>query len=294
MTRKEFVTKATELLADSYSPREAKAISVRLITHFLGLSDYEYSIEPNVVIPKPYLDKIDAALEELAADRPIQYVIGYEEFAGQRFKVSESVLIPRPETEQLCRIIVEDWRNSGVTEPKILDLGTGSGCIAYTLAAAFPKASVTGVDIEDAALEVARSQEIFIDSDFKHPLRNVPEFIKADILDDPLHEIADVDILVSNPPYVLESEKDYMAANVLDYEPDSALFVPDSDPLRFYKALAVWSENVIRLGGKGYFEINEAYGPATVALFESHGFSDVELLEDIHGKPRFVRFTKWF
>ncbi len=294
MTRKEFVTKATELLADSYSPREAKAISVRLITHFLGLTDYEYSIEPNVVIPKPYLDKINAALEELSANRPIQYVIGYEEFAGQRFNVSESVLIPRPETEQLCRLIIEDLRTSGIAEPRIIDLGTGSGCIAYTLAAAFPKASVIGVDIEDAALDVARSQEIFIDQERKHPIQNAPEFIKADILDDPLHEIADVDILVSNPPYVLESEKDYMADNVLEYEPDSALFVPDNDPLRFYKALATWAESCIRLGGKGYFEINEAYGPATVALFESHGFSDVELLEDFHGKPRFVRFTKWF
>ncbi len=294
MTRKEFVTKSTELLADNYSPREAKAISIRLITHFLGLTDYEYTIEPNVVIPKPYLDRINAALEELAEDRPIQYVIGYEEFAGQRFNVSESVLIPRPETEQLCRLIIEDLRTSGISAPRIIDLGTGSGCIAYTLAAAFPKASVIGIDIEDAALETARSQKIFIDEDRKHPIQNIPDFIKADILDDPLREIADVDILVSNPPYVLESEKDYMADNVLEYEPDSALFVPDSDPLRFYKALAVWAESCIRLGGRGYFEINEAYGPATVELFESHGFSDVELLEDFHGKPRFVRFTKWF
>ncbi len=294
MTRKEFVTKATELLADNYSPREAKAISVRLITHFLGLSDYEYSIEPNIAIPKPYLDKINKALEELAADRPIQYVIGYEEFAGQKFKVSESVLIPRPETEQLCRLIIDDLRTSGISAPSIVDMGTGSGCIAYTLAAAFPKASVTAIDIEDAALDIARSQEIFIDEECKHPVLNVPVFIKADILDDPLHDISDVDILVSNPPYVLESEKAYMADNVLEYEPDSALFVPDNDPLRFYKALAAWSESCIRLGGKGYFEINEAYGPATVALFESHGFSDVELIEDLHGKPRFVRFTKWF
>ena len=121
MTRKEFVTKATESLAEQYSPGEAKAISVRILSHFLGLSEYEYSVEPNVVIPKPYLVKIQSALEELAAGRPVQYVIGEETFAGRIFHVSEAVLIPRPETEQMCRLIIDEWRKSGYQELRILD-----------------------------------------------------------------------------------------------------------------------------------------------------------------------------
>ena len=124
MTRKEFVTKATESLAEQYSPGEAKAISVRILSHFLSLSEYEYSVEPNVVIPKPYLVKIQSALEELAAGRPVQYVIGEETFAGRTFHVSEAVLIPRPETEQMCRLIIDEWSlDSGSGFPE----STGSG-----------------------------------------------------------------------------------------------------------------------------------------------------------------------
>ena len=274
MTRKEFVTKATESLAEQYSPGEAKAISVRILSHFLGLSEYEYSVEPNVVIPKPYLVKIQSALEELAAGRPVQYVIGEETFAGRIFHVSEAVLIPRPETEQMCRLIIDEWRKSGYQELRILDACTGSGCIAWTLAAAFPKAQVLAFDVDEEALEVAKGQRIYLDEAGRQPLQTPPVFFKADILEGPPEEIDDIDILVSNPPYVCESEKAFMAPNVLDYEPEKALFVPDSDPLRFYKA--------------------EAYGEQSRELFESRGFSDVEVLEDFRGKPRFVTFTKWF
>ncbi len=294
MTRKEFVTKATESLAGQYSPGEAKAISVRILSHFLSLSEYEYSVEPNVAIPKPYLVKIQSALEELAAGRPVQYVIGEETFAGRTFHVSEAVLIPRPETEQMCRLIIDEWRKSGYQELRILDACTGSGCIAWTLAAAFPKAQVLAFDVDEDALSVARGQRIYLDEAGRQPLQTPPVFFKADILEGPPEEIDDIDILVSNPPYVCESEKAYMAPNVLDYEPEKALFVPDSDPLRFYKALAGWAAGTVKTGGKCWFEINEAYGKQSRELFESRGFSDVEVLEDFHGKPRFVTFTKWF
>lgn len=294
MTRKEFVTKATESLSENYSPGEAKAISVRILSHFLGLSEYEYSVEPNVVIPKPGLVRIQNALEELSAGRPVQYVIGEETFAGHTFHVCESVLIPRPETEQLCRIITDEWRKSGYQELKILDACTGSGCIAWTLAAAFPKARVLATDIDDSALEVAKGQKVFLDEACRQPVPNPPVFFKNDLLEGPPEEIDDIDILVSNPPYVCESEKDLMAPNVLDYEPEKALFVPDNDPLRFYKALAGWAAGTVRLGGRCYFEINEAYGEQVKALYTDKGFSEVEILEDFHGKPRFVTFTKWF
>lgn len=304
MTRKEFVTKATESLSTQYSPGEAKAISIRILSHFLGLSEYEYSVEPDIVIPKPDLVRIQEALEELAADRPVQYVIGHEVFEGHTFNVSEAVLIPRPETAQLCRLISDDLRQSGFREPRILDAGTGSGCIAWTLAAAFPKADVFAFDIDASALKVARNQKIFLDEAQRQPVLTPPVFFQADILAGPPEEkdrgsenlpnLEDLDILISNPPYVCESEKDFMTANVLDYEPEIALFVPDNDPLRYYKALSHWAEALVKPGGKCFFEINEAYGPQIKELYENCGFSDVEILEDFHGKPRFVTFTKWF
>ena len=142
MTRKEFVTKAVESLSENYSTGESKAIAIRILTHFLKLSEYEYSVDPNVPIPKSELTPLQKALEELSCSRPVQYVIGYENFAGHEFSVNESVLIPRPETEELCRIIIDDWKDSDYSNLKILDLCTGSGCIAYTLAATFPKSSV--------------------------------------------------------------------------------------------------------------------------------------------------------
>ena len=180
---------------------------------------------------------------------------------------------------------------------KIVDACTGSGCIAYTLAAAFPKAEVLAFDIDEDALEVAKSQSVFLDEAERQPLTNIPEFFRADILAGPSDSqlaVEDADILVSNPPYVCESEKDFMSPNVLDYEPELALFVPDNDPLRFYKALAVWAAGILNPGGKCYFEINEAYGSKIRRLYEEKGFSNVEILQDFRGKDRFVYFEKWF
>lgn len=306
MTRKEFVTKAVESLTETYSLGESKAIAVRILTHFLRLSEYEYSVDPNVAIPKSELTPLQEALEELEDNRPVQYVIGYETFAGHRFNVSEAVLIPRPETEELCRIVIDDWRKDGYSQMKILDLCTGSGCIAYTLGAAFPKAEVFACDISETAIKVAKGQKIFLDEEGRQPLPNPPVIFKRDILTDIPDEkeigsasesfpnIEDLDMIVSNPPYICESERDFMLPNVLDYEPDEALFVPDSDPLKFYKAIAKWAAAFLKTGGKCYAEINELFGSQVKNLFENQGFSDVEIMPDIHGKPRFVRFVKWF
>src|SRR5574344_1928040 len=253
MTYKEFINKSIERLSDIYSYNESKAISVRLLTDFLKISEYEYLVSPTTIIPKPDLSKLESSLDELADFRPIQYVLGYEWFCGHKFKVNESVLIPRPETEELCHLIQKEWGGSGFSEFKILDACTGSGCIAYSLAAFFSKSSVYAFDLYEDALDVARNQKIFIDTEGKQPLNNLPIFFKWDLLggtpdekdksnpDNSLPDLEDIDILVSNPPYVCESEKDFMSSNVLDYEPDTALFVPDNDPLRFYRALAQWA-----------------------------------------------------
>lgn len=297
MTYKEFVTKSIDALQELYSINESKAIAVRVLTHFLNVSDYEYLVEPNVIIPKPELKRLQGALEELLASRPVQYVLGYENFGGFRFNVCESVLIPRPETEELVRMIQHQWDSDRMSELKILDLCTGSGCIAHTLAAYFRKSQVIGCDLSDDALKVAQEQNIS---------ENRPLFFKWDVLAGPpderdiasssstLPDLEEVDILVSNPPYVCEKERDFMSDNVLEYEPSMALFVPDNDPLRFYRAFAQWAITVVKVGGKGYCEINEAYHKEVVALFEEFGFSDVTMVEDIHTKPRMVYFTKWF
>lgn len=296
MTRKEFVIKATDSLTDNYSPGEAKAIAIRILSHILGLSEYEYSIEPNLSIPKSHSDRLHKALDELTANRPVQYVLGEEIFAGRKFKVNESVLIPRPETEQLCRMIIDDCRKSRMNAPKILDACTGSGCIAYTLAAAFPNAEVFAFDAYEAALEVAKSQKIFIDEAGRQSLKYLPIFFKADLLKEPSDApvlLENFDIMVSNPPYVCESEKDFMDANVLEYEPETALFVPDSDPLRFYKALANWASVIMKPGGRCWFEINDAFGKQVAELYEQRGFTGVEIIKDFRDRDRFVSFEVW-
>ena len=277
MTRKEFITKAIDALSSTYSLGESKAIAIRILTHYLGLSEYEYYMEQNVPIPKSGQTPLLKALDELLEDRPVQYIIGYADFA-----------------------ITGEWKKSGYTSLRILDACTGSGCIAYTLACSFPKSSVFACDNSPEALEVAMGQKVFIDGQHRQPLENIPVFFQYDILsgvpedNGSVPNIEDLDILVSNPPYVLESEKEFMKANVLEYEPASALFVPDSDPLRFYRPLAEWAEKLLKTGGRGYFEINEAMSEKVAGLVEGCGFSEVEILDDIHNRHRFVSFTKWF
>ena len=240
-------------------------------------------VEPNKAIQRNHIPNLQRALDELAEYRPVQYVIGYEYFAGHKIKVNENVLIPRPETEEIFRMITADFTQYKYQDLNILDACTGSGVLACSLAAWFPRSKVHGCDISAEALEVAKTQDIL----------HTPHFFQWDLLEDP-PEIEELDIIVSNPPYVLEGEKPYMSRNVLDYEPALALFVPDHDPLRFYKALGQWASSLLKMGGRGYFEINEAFGNEITELFTSLGFSDVILHEDINSKPRFVSFTKWF
>lgn len=306
MTYKEFITKAINSLSEIYSLGESKAIAIRLLVHFLKVTEYEYIVNPNVIIPKSDLQKLDSAMAELLQSRPIQYVLGYEIFDGHRFNVCESVLIPRPETEQLVRMVRDDFSVNTYSELKILDACTGSGAIAYSLAASFPKSIVCACDLYEPALKVAQSQKIYSDKQNNKLIDNPPFFFKWDVLSGPpdeddslkhsdiLPDLSELDILISNPPYVKEQEKDFMSDNVLLFEPDTALFVPDDNPLRFYIALAQWASALLKTGGRAYFEINEALGAETVALFESYGFSDVLLIQDFHNKNRFVTFTKWF
>lgn len=272
----DFQAKAIKDLAGIYPEQEARSIVVMLLQERLGLPSYAPVTEPDREIDAAALESDIARLRK---SEPIQYVLGYAEFFGRRFRVTPDVLIPRPETEELVSEVLK-WPNAYDHDPRILDLCTGSGCIAWTLALEIPDATVVGVDISPEALNVARNQ-------FKDPRVS---FRRADVLAPTLPIAGPFDIIVSNPPYVLESEKAEMRRNVLDYEPGLALFVPDDDPLRFYKALARHAARLLSENGRGIFEANARFCGEVAELLHPH-FKDITILKDISGRERFVSFT---
>lgn len=305
MLLKDFISGSVGGLESLYGHEEAKSVVFMLCEACLGTKSYTHIIEPGYEIPKEKQPFLDAAMKRLETGEPIQYVLGYADFAGFRFKVDPAVLIPRPETELLYRMSGEAVARRmrmiaayGRTGVKVLDLCTGSGCIAWPLALSYPGTKVVGVDISEAALGIARGQDF--GRTVKKSGASEPLFVQADVLsvsdDDSLPDeicrMGKFDVLVSNPPYVRESEKSLMRKNVCGFEPELALFVPDDDPLKFYRAIALWAGMVLADGGSGFVEINEAFGPQTARLFMDSGFLNVGTVKDFCGKNRFVRFTK--
>jgi len=285
MTLKGFVDKAAKDLSELYPEAEAKSMAVRLISYCLEVPEYAYLSVPDRKISDTEQQKLDKAMTELLKWRPLQYVLGFTEFGGRRFKVREGVLIPRPETEELFEMIIDDLSEKELDEGQefnILDIGTGSGCLAWSLAAELPGAQLFGCDISDEVLKIAAKQKV----KNAEGLVRRPVFFWADVLGVPPVGLPQFDIIVSNPPYVLESERSQMRPNVLDYEPKLALFVPDEDPLRFYRALHSWVGVLLREGGICYFEINERFGSEVAALFGP----DSVVLQDINGCNRFVKY----
>lgn len=270
----DFQKKAIEALVGIYPESEARSIISLLIQGRLGLPSYAPVTDPDHEIETTQLER---DLERLLNNEPIQYVLGYAEFYGRRFRVTPDVLIPRPETEELVEAVLRSPVAAG-HDPRILDLCTGSGCIAWTLALEIPDATVVGVDISPKALAIARRQ-------FSDPRVS---FRRADVLKRyPVG--AGYDIIVSNPPYVLESERTQMSRNVLDYEPALALFVPDDDPLKFYKALANIAKDHLSPGGFGIFEANSLFCGDIAELLKTN-FIDINIIKDISGRDRFVSF----
>ena len=213
---------------------------------------------------------------QLTAHKPAQYILGYEEFHGLRFQVDERVLIPRPETEELVDLIVKE----AATVTRLLDIGTGSGCIAISLAKHIPQAVVTAWDVSEEALAIAGENN--------RELKAGVHFEKMDVLSaEPVGD-DQYDMIVSNPPYVTESEKNEMEPNVLDWEPGLALFVPDNDPLRFYRRIASLGRKMLRLHGRLYFEINRAYGEEVIQMLHEQGYEELRLIKDISGNDRIV------
>lgn len=268
-------------LKDIFPSQEIQSLQRLIFEKKLGLTLPKIYINPTLPIKDKDAEAILNIVSLLKLQKPVQYILGEADFFGLIFKVTPDVLIPRQETEELV-----DWilKSSNKENPSILDIGTGSGCIAISLAVNLRFALVTAIDISVGALDIAKDNAL---------INNVSvDFVKADILD-PKSVISNqpFDIIVSNPPYVRESEKPLMSANVLEHEPHSALFVSNNDPLLFYRTIAQRSKELLKNEGDVYCEINEALGNETLQLFLGFGYSKVELKKDLNGKDRMIKAT---
>ena len=286
MLLKDFIVSSRHALSELYPEGEARSLVDGLCGKILRVTPQTHILQPGFCIDPALLPLLEDGLSRLLRCEPLQYVLGEAWFLGRRFKVTPAVLIPRPETEEMVDMALRKAGNLSrdAGRPlRVLDLCTGSGCIAWSMALGLPQSEVTGLDISPEALSVASSQ---FDGD------NRPRFVLSDVLDpDCLKDGGRFDIFLSNPPYVRESEKALMSRNVLDWEPGLALFVPDGDPLRFYRAEAALAARLLSPGGFGLVEINEAYGREVAGLFRDAGFRDPEVLKDLSGRDRFVLFS---
>ena len=348
MLLSEFIASALAGLESLYPRAEARSMVSILVCERLGVQSWTHIANPSFEVTEQSLAQLEADLQKLLASEPLQYVLGYAEFYGRRFRVTKDVLIPRPETELLVDTVLQKLKSASRGcdgddacggALKILDLCTGSGCIAWTLALESPQspchacsrepvaapepcrvsesvaAHITAIDISPAALAIARSQ---FAAELSRGAGAVSQgvsqgasgnsivsgrevtFIEADVLD--LSEeglsgahsklaLGQFDVIVSNPPYVMEQEKALMRPNVLDHEPALALFVPDDDPLIFYRAIAHHASRLLSAHGWGIVEINTLLAEPTAECFRQAGLQDVTILPDLSGKPRFVSFS---
>ncbi len=272
-------------LDNIYSVPEAEAITLLVISEISGFSKAKVKAFPDADMSPEVSSRLIQILHELGKGKPVQYILGYTDFYGSRFNVNDQVLIPRPETEELVDWVKTSVRESGLEAGNILDAGTGSGCIAISLKKYLSGFDVSGVDISTQALATAKEN-----AELNQVVVN---FIETDILDPAAyHLMPKCDIIVSNPPYVTQTDKTKMHRNVIDFEPHIALFVPENDPLIFYKAITAFARENLTENGMLFFEINESYGYDVVKLLEKEGFRDVELRKDLPGRDRMVKAVR--
>ena len=277
-TRRDILNLITEAIEPMYGVEESRQIAEMIILAKGNISRNDLIIEPHKEL---IIEELDNIINELKSWRPVQYIIGHADFCNMELMVKEGVLIPRPETEELVVWIASESK-PGAT---ILDIGTGSGCIAIALSRAIRSSRVWAMDISPKALEIART----------NGEEYAPEvqFVKGDALDE-FDRLFDTkfDVVVSNPPYIPQSDISLMRANVTEHEPKTALFVPDDDPLLFYRAIAQRSRHLLNDGGKLYFEIYEALATEMITILKSEGYENVILREDFRGKPRMICATR--
>ena len=268
-----------ENLSGSYTVGEISAFTRIIATELLGVSQMAFYLKDDIPLTAEQETLLQNAVERLQKQEPIQYILGYSDFCGLRFKVTPATLIPRPETSELVEWIASE----AAGRESILDIGTGSGCIAVSLAHKMPQSKVTAWDISNDALAVAAENS--------KANGQAVTFEQVDILAyQPTGK--QFDIIVSNPPYIKENEKAVMHSNVLDWEPHTALFVPDSDPLLFYRAIAEKGLALLKPGGSLYFEINRAHGKDTVDMLAALGYTSIELRKDFAENDRMIRTVK--
>ena len=295
-----FIDQGIKALEPLYPTPEARQMILMLCEETLGIKNYTHIVNPDYEISKANSEMLLAKLEDLSRGMPLQYALGYADFYGLRFRVTPAVLIPRPETELLVRDALQhasrikrmrEAYGKGAEPVRVLDLCTGSGCIAWSVALNLPGSVVVGTDISEDALEVARTQDFA--AELKSRQAAAPTFVKSDVLDtEQEFPYGPFDIILSNPPYILPSEKVQMRVNVLGYEPEGALFVPQEDPMLYYRAIAKWSERFLNPEGKALTEINAQLADETKEVFRSAGFSGTEVLKDYFYKNRFVLYYK--
>ena len=272
-----------------YGKDEVFSFFFMLTEQYCNISRLDVALDTKISITKEEQEPLFKALESLKQHTPIQYILGETEFYGLPFKVNANTLIPRPETEELVQLVVDAYpEQNSKAKVSILDIGTGSGCIAISLAKNIVPSSVSALDVSAKALEQARQNAV---------LNNVEvDFVAGDILTmaegDSAFKNITFDVIVSNPPYVRNLEKLEMQANVLENEPHLALFVADDNALLFYKAITGFAVQHLKQNGQLFFEINEYLGPEMIQLLEDNGFKDVQLKQDFFGKDRMVKGTK--
>ena len=279
MKLKEAIEQLRNGLAGVAEPQEVQAMIRIICEDIFNYDQVDVALRQESELPDFAQERITDIISRLRRHEPLQYIVGSACFHGHRFKVTPAVLIPRPETEQLIDMIVDE---NPASDLRVLDMGTGSGCIAISLARALKFAQVDALDVSRDALAVARENAAL--------LKVKVRFFESDMLSP--QPPARYDIIVSNPPYVCWSERESMERNVLDYEPGQALFVPDNDPLLFYKAIAAYAAQSLERGGRLYLEINQRFGNEVKRLLEGNGFDEVRIIEDSYGKTRFAAAVK--
>ena len=274
---KRLIKQLRDELGALYSQGECDALIRIIALDLLKIGNTTFFLRDEITLDETQQKMLHNAIERLKRAEPIQYIIGETEFCDLTFKVNPSVLIPRPETSELVRWIVEE---NGDKECRILDIGTGSGCIAISLAKMMPSAAVTACDISHDAIITAESNNklngtkvTFIEQDIFAPSNNNEKY----------------DIIVSNPPYIKEDEKENMESNVLNWEPHIALFVPNNDPLLFYRQIALKGTQLLNNGGRLYFEINREHGEETCNMLTQYGYTAIELRKDFADNDRMIR-----
>ncbi len=282
MKLKDKISDIRSTLSSCIGEREAYWISRDIFEDVMRYSEVDILLKGDEVLSDFVESKIDGIVARLLNGEPLQYVLGWARFAGNRFEVTRDTLIPRPETQELVDLIISQYSSS--KDLKVIDIGTGSGCIAISLARGLKFSQVEALDISQGALEVAQRNS--------SRLKTKVKLTQGDALNMNVTQPNYYDIIVSNPPYIADKERDEMEPTVLDYEPSTALFVPDDNPLKFYTAIAKWGIGALKNKGKIYFEINPIYATEMIEMMRELNYEEVLVTKDMYGRDRFLSATK--